>query len=142
MKTKALTMWLSLAVLVFTGCGPTQAVVLRDVMEAKSEGISKNYPISSEKAWDIAAVVFLQEGVDAKMILSNEVFLFSQGAAMGVWTKSIDENNTQVAVVKKRGSVYGTTKLTEMTFHERFAQIVADVKAGKQLPGGPPKYGD
>jgi hypothetical protein len=52
----------------------------------------------------------------------------------------VDKNNTKVTVVTKRRIATNiATTLTETTFHRRFAQAVAIVKAGKPLPATPPE---
>jgi hypothetical protein len=66
--------------------------------------------------------------------------LVSYGTVMGAWVDPVDKNNTKVTVVtKRRLSTNIATTLTETTFHRRFAQAVAIVKAGKPLPPTPPE---
>ncbi|MBI2998489.1 MAG: hypothetical protein HYY46_08570 [Deltaproteobacteria bacterium] len=48
--------------------------------------------------------------------------------------------STKVTVVtKRRISINLATTLTETTFHNRFAQAVEILKAGKSLPQQPPQ---
>ena len=119
-----------------------------DVAKAKEDGTSKVYPVNSEQAWMIAKTVFRWEGADAieehkdegYMLTSSGMNLVSVGAVMGAWIDPVDKENTKVTVVtKRRLSMNLATTLTETTFHERFAQAVDIVKAGKSLPAGPPK---
>ncbi len=119
-----------------------------DVVKAKDEGTSKVYPVNSEQAWVIAKVVFRWEGADAieehkdegYMLTSSGMNLVSMGAVMGAWIDPIDRENTKVTVVTKRRIATNlATTLTETTFHQRFAQAVDIVKAGKPLPSAPPK---
>ena len=125
------------------GCSTTS-----DVLKAKSEGISKVYPVNADQAWNIARTVFRWEGADAieehrnegYMLTSSGRNLVSEGAVMGAWVDPVDKNNTKVTVVtKRRLSLNIATTLTETTFHSRFAQAVAIVKAGKPLPATPPE---
>ena len=97
---------------------------------------------------DDSKTVFRWEGADAieehkdegYMLTSSGMNLVSVGAVMGAWIDPVDKENTKVTVVmKRRLSMNLATTLTETTFHERFAQAVDIVKAGKSLPSGPPK---
>ena len=126
-----------------TGCSTTS-----DVLKAKSEGTSQVYPVSADQAWKIARTVFRWEGADAieehrdenYMLTSSGMNLVSAGTVMGAWVDPVDKNNTKVTVVtKRRLSTDIATTLTETTFHKRFAQAVAIVKAGKPLPASPPE---
>jgi len=51
---------------------------------------------------------------------------------VGAWVEPVDENQVKVTVVRKPPSIF--TRLRETTFHERFAEVVEIVKAGKPLP--------
>ena len=119
-----------------------------DVARSKEGGTSKVYPVNSEQAWMIAKAVFRWEGADAieehkdegHMLTSSGINLVSVGAVMDAWIDPVDKEITNVTVVtKRRLSMNLATTLTETTFHERFAQAVDIVKAGKSLPSGPPK---
>jgi hypothetical protein len=125
-----------------TGCSTTS-----DVLKAKSEGTSQVYQVNADQAWKIARTVFRWEGADAieehrdegYMLTSSGRDLVSEGTVMGAWVDPVDKNNTKVTVVtKRRLSLNMATTLTETTFHKRFAQAVAIVKAGKPLPATPP----
>jgi hypothetical protein len=119
-----------------------------DVARVKDEVTSKVYPVNADQAWDIAKTVFRWEGADAieehrkegYMLTSSGMNMVSWGAVMGAWIDPVDQNNTKVTVVtKRRLSMNVATTLTETTFHERFAEAVEIVKAGKSLPVAPPK---
>jgi len=119
-----------------------------DVVRAKDEGTSKVYPVNADQAWDIAKTVFRWEGADAieehrkegYMLTSSGMNFVSIGTVMGAWIDPIDQNNTKVTVVTKRRIATNiATTLTETTFHNRFAQAVDIVKAGKPLPVAPPE---
>ena len=125
------------------GCSTTS-----DVLKAKSEGTSQVYPVNADQAWKITRTVFRWEGADAieehrdenYMLTSSGMNLVSAGTVMGAWVDPVDKNNTKVTVVtKRRLSTDIATTLTETTFHRRFAQAVAIVKAGKPLPASPPE---
>ena len=74
------------------------------------------------------------------MLTSSGMNLVPMGAVMGAWIDPIDGENTKVTVVTKRRIATNlATTLTETTFHQRFAQAVDIVKAGKPLPSAPPK---
>lgn len=132
-----------LLVILVAGCA-----TMSDVVRAKDEGTSKVYPVNADQAWDIAKTVFRWEGADAieehrkegYMLTSSGMNLVTIGAVMGAWIDPIDQNNTKVTVVtKRRIATNVATTLTETTFHNRFAQAVDIVKAGKPLPVAPPE---
>ena len=143
MKKKVLIIFFAVAVSVwFAGCA-----TMGDVVKAKEEGTAKIYPVNEDQAWKIAKIVFRWEGADTieehrdegYMLTSSGVNLVSWGAVMGAWINPVDEDNTQVTVVtKRRVSINLATTLRETKFHERFAQAVDIVKAGKSLPVEPP----
>ncbi len=143
MRKKLLVVLGSLAVLIwFAGCA-----TMGDVARSKAEGTSKVYPVTAEQAWDISKTVFRWEGADAieehkaegYMLTSSGVNLASWGAVMGAWIEPVDKDTTRVTVVtKRRVAINVATTLTETTFHDRFAQAVDIIKAGKSLPITPP----
>ena len=125
-----------------SGCATMQ-----DVVQDKSEGTTKNYPVSEAQAWEISKTVFRWEGSDAieehkdqhYMLTSSGLNLVSYGAVMGAWVDSLDANNTKVTVVtKRRVKLNIATTLTETTFHNRFSQAVQIIKSGKSLPAVAP----
>lgn len=133
----------SLSMLIsLSGCATMQ-----DVVQDKSEGTTKNYPVSEAQAWEISKTVFRWEGSDAieehkdqhYMLTSSGLNLVSYGAVMGAWVDSLDANNTKVTVVtKRRVKLNIATTLTETTFHNRFSQAVQIIKSGKALPAVAP----
>jgi len=140
-RTKILTLVASL--MWVAGCATAA-----DVLKAKDQGISQVYAVNADQAWNIARTVFRWEGADAieehrdegYMLTSSGMNLVSSGAVMGAWVDPVDKNNSKVTVVtKRRIATNVATTLTEMTFHKRFAQAVAIVKAGKPLPATPPE---
>lgn len=121
---------------------------MNDVANSKASGTSGIYSVTDAEAWNIAKVVFRWEGADAieehrkdgYMLTSSGLGLGTYGSVMGAWIDWIDKNNTKVTVVtKRRNSLDIATTLTETTFHERFAQAVDIIKAGKSLPVKPPE---
>jgi hypothetical protein len=140
-KVEILGVFLVLAWL--TGCA-----TMSDVIKSKDQGTVQVYPVSADKAWDIAKTVFRWEGSDAieehrsenYMLTSSGMNLITMGTVMGAWIEPIDNNSTKVtAVTKRRIATNLATTLTETTFHKRFAQAVEIVKAGKPLPPTPPE---
>jgi len=140
-RTKILTLVASL--MWVAGCATAA-----DVLKAKDQGTSQVYAVNADQAWNIARTVFRWEGADAieehrdegYMLTSSGMNLVSSGAVMGAWVDPVDKNNSKVTVVtKRRIATNVATTLTETTFHKRFAQAVAIVKAGKPLPATPPE---
>jgi hypothetical protein len=126
----------------FAGCA-----TMSDVVKEKNDGTAKVYPVTSEQAWGIATTVFRWEGADAieehkaegYMLTSSGMNFVSMGAVMGAWIEPVEQNSTKVTVVTKRRIATNiATTLTEATFHNRFAQAVDIVKAGKSLPVSAP----
>lgn len=120
---------------------------MSDVVRSKDSGTSQVYPVDADQAWDIARTVFRWEGADAieehrkegYMLTSSGMNFVSMGAVMGAWIDPVSQNTTKVTVVTKRRIATNlATTLTETTFHNRFAQAVDIVKAGKPLPASPP----
>jgi len=143
-KMKILGVLLSSVMLAWiTGCA-----TMGDVVKSKDEGTVQVYPVSADKAWEIAMTVFRWEGGDAieqhrsegYMLTSSGMNLVSAGTVMGAWIEPMGQDNTKVTVVTKRRIATNiATTLTEATFHKRFAQAVEIVKRGERLPLKPPE---
>ncbi len=137
-KSKWKMLMMLLVIVLISGCA-----TMGDVAVSKDSGTSVVYPVKADQAWDIAKAVFRWEGADAieehrkdgYMLTSSGMNMVSWGAVMGAWIDSIDKDRTKVTVVtKRRLSMNVATTLTESTFHNRFAQAVEIIKAGKSLP--------
>ena len=140
----ALGYTLVMAVLGLAGCA-----TLNDVVQEKNQGggTMQVYPVDTDQAWKIAMTVFRWEGSDAieehrdqgYMLTSSGMNFVSAGAVMGAWVEPAGRSQTKVTVVTKRRMATNlATTLTETTFHKRFGQAVALVKAGQPLPARPP----
>ncbi len=121
---------------------------MSDVMSSKDEGTAVTYTVGTDRAWDIAMTVLRWEGAetieehrkDGYMLTTTSADMVSAGTLIGVWVDKISDKSTKVTVVTKRKmSTNIATGLTETTFHERYAQAVKIVKAGKKLPSKPPQ---
>jgi len=116
---------------------------MNDVVRAKNDGTAKVYPVSSDQAWEISKAVFRWEGADAieehkaegYMVTSISMNWVYAAGIMAAWVEPVDKDSTRVIVVtkRKRATDFATT-LPESTFHDRFAQAVDIIKAGKPLP--------
>ena len=135
--------WAMWGVLLLAGCA-----TLSNVVRAKDEGTAQVYPVTFEQAWTITRTVFRWEGTDAieehkdeqYMLTSSGVNLVTAGTVMGAWVDPQPDGQMKVTVVtKRRNQTNIFTSLTETTFHRRFAQAVALVKAGQPLPPQPPE---
>ena len=135
---------LAMVVLGLAGCA-----TLNDVVQEKAQGggTVQVYPVDTDQAWKIAMTVFRWEGSDAieehrdqgYMLTSSGMNFASAGAVMGAWVEPAGGGQTKVtAVTKRRMATNIATTLTETTFHKRFGQAVALVKAGQPLPMRPP----
>ena len=132
----------ALALVVLAGCA-----TLADVVRDKDAGTAKVHPVTFDQGWTIARAVFRWEGTDAieehkderYMLTSSGMNLVSYGTVMGAWVDPQPDGQMKVTVVTKRRIQTNLfTTLTETTFHNRFAQAVAILKAGKPLPAEPP----
>ena len=137
--------WVLLAATVgavlMTGCATVNDVVA--AKESGKEGVTREYDVTQDQAWDIAKTVFRWEGADAieeqraqgYMLTSSGMNLVSAGTVMGAWVDKGVPPNTKVTVVTKRRMQTNLfTTLTEETFHKRFAQAVGIIKSGQPLP--------
>jgi hypothetical protein len=124
---------------------------LNDVVAAKNkgtEGISVEYQISKDQAWDIAKNVLRWEGVDAieerrdqgYLVTSTGMSIGTAGTVIGVWVENGSSDNlTKVTVITKRRIVTNIiTSLTEGTFHKTYAKAVQIIKSGNKLPATAP----
>jgi len=132
----------ALLIFALAGCAS-----MSDVLKSKDEGTVKSYPVTFDRAWEIAMTVLRWEDCetieehksDGYMLTTVGANLISSGSAVGVWVEREGANQAKVTVVTKRKVQTNiATGLTETTFHERFAQAVAIVNSGKPLPIEPP----
>lgn len=129
--------WIALSA-VLSACS-----TMADVVGNKNDGTARVYDVSSDRAWELAKIVFRTEGADAieehrdqsYMLTSSGSNFYSSGAVMGAWIEPSGGNRMNVTVVtKRRVKTNLFTTLTEGTFHRRFAQGVRIVNTGNSLP--------
>jgi hypothetical protein len=122
---------------------------VQEVVETKREGdgVSAVYSVAPEKAQEIGMAVFRWEGAelvedhpkDGYVLAGVGMSAFSWGTVMGAWFDRVDNGGTRVTVVtKRRYALAWSSDLTEEEFHDRFAQAVAIVSAGRELPKSAP----
>lgn len=106
---------------------------MESVTHAKNEGISMVYPVSRDRAWEVAKRVLIQEGCggiderkeEGAMFTSTGMTALTYGTYIGVWVEPIDRESSKVTVCTKRKVAANiATGLTETTFHNRFAQLL------------------
>ncbi len=128
-----------------TGCASINDVVV--AKESGKEGLTHEYAITQDQAWDIARTVFRWEGADGieehrtegYMLTSSGMSLASSGSVMGAWVENGTDGKVKVTVVtKRRVKTDLFIPLSEEGFHRRFTQAVAIVKSGKKLPSNAP----
>lgn len=130
---------LALLPTLMTGCVPRLS--FDGVLQAKAEGKGtvEVYPVSAEQAWEIAKTVFRDAGLETIHEYRAEGYMLSSSTGtsrwlptlMGAWIEPLDESRTKVTVIRRPLNILMLTWLREGTFHERFAQAVQIVKAGK-----------
>ncbi|MBC3863170.1 hypothetical protein H8K32_13750 [Undibacterium jejuense] len=127
--------------MVLSGCASVNDVLV--AKESGKEGLTHEYAITQDQAWDIARTVFRWEGADGieehrtegYMLTSSGVSLASSGSVMGAWVENGADGKVKVTVVtKRRVKTDLFIPLSEEGFHRRFTQAVAIVKSGQKLP--------
>ena len=138
-----------LTIFLASGCASLQDLY-SEVIKARevgNEGVSKVYPVAENQAWNITKAVFCWEKTDEVLehrdqnyvLTSTGMKMLAFGSVMGVWIEPVDSDNTRMTVITRRRVPSDTfTKLTAVTFYERFEQGVKIVKSGEKLPLIPP----
>lgn len=122
---------------------------VQEVVDSKRTGggVSAVYSVPSDKAQEIGVAVFRWGGAelveehpkDGYLLAGVGMSTFSWGTVMGAWFDSVEAGKTRVTVVtKRRYALAWSSDLTEEEFHDHFAQAVAIVSAGGELPKSAP----
>ncbi|MFZ6687604.1 hypothetical protein ACO0K0_07645 [Undibacterium sp. SXout11W] len=138
---RLISICMAVTCMVLSGCASVNDVLV--AKESGKEGLTHEYAITQDQAWDIARTVFRWEGADGieehrtegYMLTSSGVSLASSGSVMGAWVENGADGKVKVTVVtKRRVKTDLFIPLSEEGFHRRFTQAVAIVKSGKKLP--------
>jgi hypothetical protein len=117
---------------------------MSEVVAAKaqgSEGVTVEYPITENQAWDIAKTVLREAGAQAieehraedYMLTSSPNTLGVSGALVGVWISKGGGSTTAVTVISKRQIKSALfVAPTETKLHSQFAQAVAQLRKSGQ----------
>lgn len=110
---------------------------MSNVIQSKSGGTVKIYPIDLDRAWKAALLVLRQNGCEAIEEHRDEGYMLTTsfknwmpgtqgiGTFIGVWIESINQNAVKVTTVtKRRDPTVLVTSLTETGFHDQFAQAI------------------
>lgn len=133
--------------LLLLALGLASCASIADAIKAKDEGTVERYAVNFEQGWKIALKVLRWEDAETieehkdenYMVTTVGENLISAGAVVAVWVEPEASNVKVTCVTKRKMQTNLATGLTETTFHQRFKQAVALVKAGKSLPAEPPK---
>ena len=111
--TRHLTIVIGLVL--FGGCA-----TMGDVLDAKSagRGTERVYPVSADRAWDIARTVFRWEGaaaIEEHRVEGYMLTTLGQRTYAGAWVSPRGPEFSAVIVITKSHSPI--TELTEMRFH-------------------------
>lgn len=123
--------------------GASACATMSDVTHGKSNGTTRAYAVTFDEAWSISAAIMEKEGAEleehrAEGYMLGDIGRLTYRTLMGVWIDRLSDGSTSVTVVTKRRFVIAIfTILTETTFHERFAQAIADPKRS-DAPSPPP----
>jgi hypothetical protein len=137
------TLRLVTTALLLAGC-----LTVADVPKYKAQGLAQTYPVTADEAWSIAQAVFRWGGAsefeehraEGYMLTSTAENLHGRTTVMGAWVEGIDATSTRVIVVmRQRMQSNVLTSLTETTFHRRFAETVASLRAERPLPQAAPR---
>jgi uncharacterized protein YceK len=136
MQLRPLLLCATLACAVFSsGC----TSVMSEVVAAKeqgSEGITVDYPVTENQAWDIAKAVLREAGAQAieehrdqaYMLTTSPNTLGVSGALVGVWIRKSGTSTTAVTVISKRQIKSALfVAPTESKLQDRFAQAVGQL---------------
>jgi hypothetical protein len=139
---------LALAASPLQGC---KVVTMGDVMEARKagDGTIVTYAIDLGQAWEIARTVLeweVGEHIDSHrdmgyMLVYAETNELHADTFIGVWLDDASVGHTKVTAITRRMQPLAPTRLTERTFHRRFAQALAIVESGRPLPKDAPPFG-
>lgn len=98
-----------------------------------SDGAVQTYPLSKQKALELAKIVLKEQGADSfeegdgYVIGSFYVNLISPGSYCGVYPKEKDGACEVRVVSRRKSSVSIFTGLTEQGFHDAFAEKLKTV---------------
>jgi len=108
-----------------------------EVLDAKSEGrgTERVYPVSADRAWDIARTVFRWEGaaaIEEHRVEGYMLTTLGQRTYAGAWVSPRGPEFSAVIVITKSHSPI--TELTEMRFHLDFVDALEYLRAGQPIP--------
>jgi hypothetical protein len=128
------------------GC---KVVTMGDVMDARKagDGTIVTYATDLGQAWEIARTVLaweVGEHIDSHrdmgyMLVYAEEDVFRSDTFIGIWLDDAGVGYTKVTAITRRMKPLGATRLSERTFHRRFAQALAIVESGRPLPTEAPR---
>jgi hypothetical protein len=127
-----------LAAVMVTGCGTMSSVIQE---QRAGGGTTRVYPVSLDEAWKISIEIFRREGggpieehkAEGYMLSEAGLNYYTGGTVMGAWFVPVQPTVTQVTVVTQRKMKTNIfTVLTEGTYHDRFAELVAARKAASK----------
>jgi len=114
--------------------------LMGEVIAAKAngtEGVTVEYPITENQAWDIAKAVLREAGAQAieehrdqaYMLTTSPNTLGVSGALVGVWIRQSGTSTTAVTVISKRQIKSALfVAPTESKLQDRFAQAVGQLR--------------
>ena len=136
MQLRQLLMSAALVCAVFSsGCTSMMSEVVA-AKEHGSEGLTVEYPITQNQAWDIAKAVLREAGAQAieehraegYMLTTSPNTLGVSGALVGVWISTGSASKTAVTVISKRQIKSALfVAPTETKLHDRFAQAIGQL---------------
>jgi len=137
MQLRSILFCAALACAAFSsGC----ASVMSEVVAAKAqgtEGVTVDYPITENQAWDIAHTVLRDAGAQAiedhraegYMLTTSPNTLGVSGALVGVWVRKSSASTTAVTVISKRQIKSALlVSPTESQLQDRFARAVGQLR--------------
>lgn len=133
MQLRQLCMCAALACAVLSsGCTALMSEVIA-AKETNSEGLTVEYPVTQNQAWDIAKTVLREAGAQALEEHRPEAYMLTtspntfgvSGALVGVWISPAGPSKTSVTIITKRqikSALFSSP--TETQLQARFAQAV------------------
>lgn len=114
-----------LGILLVTGCRSMSGM---EEEKDSQEGMIRTYPITKDKALELAKVVLKEQGADSfqegtgYVIGSFYVNLITPGSYCGVYPKETDKGCQVRVISRRKSSISIFTGLTEEGFHTAFSE--------------------
>ncbi|MBI4243063.1 MAG: caspase family protein [Planctomycetes bacterium] len=131
--------------LIFFSLSLIGCATVGDVLKSKDDGVTKEYQVSTEQAWEAAKSVLRDAGassIDEKreqncLVGETGSIGFSSGVYIGAWIESAGDNKTRLTFsVIRKISTQAAKPVTEEDLHSRFSSAVSSVASSGKSGSG------